>query len=148
MAGKTLPAPLILVIQGWRGRVGIGVGSLMLPPVAHRGKVLPAQGTTVLPLEGRDGQSPSRTTRTCDPGVEGARWDPYAFADASAGCSQRYNMYRTLPTVSPLEGRGGQSPSRTTPTCDPGAEGARTLHNCLTFRRSWRAKLFPHHSHL
>jgi hypothetical protein len=30
MAGETLPAPLALVIQGRRGRVGILVGSLML----------------------------------------------------------------------------------------------------------------------
>ncbi len=47
MAGKTLPAPLALVIQGWRGRVWICVGSLMLPEVAHRGEVLPAQGAEV-----------------------------------------------------------------------------------------------------
>jgi hypothetical protein len=65
------------------------MGSLMLPQVAHGVKVLPAQGTTVLPLEGRDWQNPSRTTRTCDPGVEGARLDRYGFADASADCSQR-----------------------------------------------------------
>ncbi len=88
MAGKTLPAPLALVIQGRRGRVGIGVGSLMLPQVAHRGKVLPAQGTTVLPLAGRDGQNPSHTTRTCDPGAEGGRLDRHGLADASAGCSR------------------------------------------------------------
>ncbi len=89
MAGKTLPALLALVIQGWRGRIGIGVRSLMLLQVAHRGKVLPTHSTFVLPLEGHGGQSPSRTTCTCDPGAEGARWDPCGFADASAGCSQR-----------------------------------------------------------
>ncbi len=65
------------------------MGSLMLPQVAHRGEVLPAQNTTVLPLDGRDGQNPSRTTGTCDPVVEGARWDLCGFADVSAGCSQR-----------------------------------------------------------
>ncbi len=47
MAGKALPAPLALVIQWWRGRVGIRVSSLMLPQVAHRGEVLPAQGAEV-----------------------------------------------------------------------------------------------------
>jgi hypothetical protein len=89
MAGKTLPAPLALVIQGWRGRIGIRVSLLMLLQVAHRGKEFPALCTTALPLEGRDGQSPSRTTRTCDPGVERVPLDRYGFADASAGCSQR-----------------------------------------------------------
>jgi hypothetical protein len=64
------------------------VGSLMLPQVAHRGEKFPAQNTTDLPLEGHDGQSPSRTPRTCDPGVEGEHWDQCGFADASAGCSQ------------------------------------------------------------
>jgi hypothetical protein len=59
------------------------------PQIAHRGKDFPAQSTTVLPLEGRDGQNPSRTTRTCDIGAEGARWDRCGFAEASAGCSQR-----------------------------------------------------------
>jgi hypothetical protein len=72
---------------GVEGRIGIRVGTLMLPQVAHRGKEYPAQSTTVLPLKGCDGQSPSRTTRTCDPGVEGVRWD--GFADAFAGCSQK-----------------------------------------------------------
>jgi hypothetical protein len=65
------------------------MGSLMLPQIAHRGKEYTTLSTTVLPLEGRDGQNPSRTTRTCDPGAEGARWDPCDFADASAGCSER-----------------------------------------------------------
>jgi hypothetical protein len=65
------------------------VGSLIFPQVAHRGKVFPPHCTTALPLKGRGGQSPSPTTRICDPGAEGACWDPYAFADASAGCSQR-----------------------------------------------------------
>jgi hypothetical protein len=65
------------------------VGSLMLSQVAHRSKILPTQRTTVLPLEGRGGQNPSRTTGTCDPGAEAAHWDPCGFANASAGCSQR-----------------------------------------------------------
>jgi hypothetical protein len=89
MTGKALPTPLALVIQGWRGCVGIRVGSLMLSQVAHRGKVLPTQSTTVLPLEGHGGQNPSRTTPICDPVMEGVHWDPCGFADASAGCSQR-----------------------------------------------------------
>jgi hypothetical protein len=89
MAGETLPASLALVIQGRRGRVGTCVSSLMLLQVAHRGKVLPTHSTTVLPLEGRGGQNPSRTTLTFNPGVEGAHWDQCGFADASAGCSQR-----------------------------------------------------------
>jgi hypothetical protein len=73
MAGKTLPAPLALVIQGWRGRIGIRESSLMLPQAAHRGKEFPALCTTALPLEGHGGRNPSRTIRTCDPGVEGVR---------------------------------------------------------------------------
>jgi hypothetical protein len=38
MAGKTLPSPLALVIERWRGRVWIGMGSLMLLQITHRGK--------------------------------------------------------------------------------------------------------------
>ncbi len=71
MAGETLPAPLALVIQGRRGRIGICVRSLMLPQVAHRGKAFPTQSKTLLPLEGRGGRNPLSTIRTCDPGVEG-----------------------------------------------------------------------------
>jgi hypothetical protein len=71
------------------------VGSLMLPQVAHRGKEFPTQNTTVLPLDGRDGQNPSRTTGTCDPVVEGARWDLCGFADASADSSQRLSTSHT-----------------------------------------------------
>jgi hypothetical protein len=93
VTGKALPAPLVLVIQGRRGHVGIRVRSLMLPQVAHRGEVFSAQGATHLPLEGCGGQNPSRTTPTCDPGAEGARWDLCAFADASAGCSQRVKYF-------------------------------------------------------
>jgi hypothetical protein len=64
------------------------VGSLMLPQVAHRGKEFPTQSTTLLPLEGHGGQNPSRTTRTYDPVVEGALWDPCGFVNAFAGCSK------------------------------------------------------------
>ncbi len=62
---------------------------LMLPQVAQRGKEFSTHCTTVLPLEGHGGQNPFRTTRTSDPGVEGARWDPCGFADGSADSSQR-----------------------------------------------------------
>jgi hypothetical protein len=94
MAGKTLPAPLALVIQGRRGRVWIGMGSLMLLQIAHRGKEFPAQSTTVLPLEGHGGRNPSCTTRICAR-VEGARWDKCEFADASADSSQRLSTSHT-----------------------------------------------------
>ncbi len=110
MAGETLPAPLALVIQWWRGRVGIRVGSLMLSQVAHRDKVLPTQSTTVLLSEGVDGQNPSRITRTCDPGVEGV-------AHRSKVFSPHYT------TVLPSEGHGHAKPFLHTRTCDPGVEG-------------------------
>jgi hypothetical protein len=59
-------------IQGWRGPDRIRMRLLMIPQVAHRGKVFSAHCTTVLPLAGHGGQNPSRTTRTCDPGMGGA----------------------------------------------------------------------------
>ncbi len=94
---------------------------LMLLQVAHRGKEFPAQSTTFLPLEGPDGQSPSCTTCTCDPGAEGARLDRCAslMLPQVAHRGEKFPAQNT--TDLPLEGHGGQNPSRT--TCDQGVEG-------------------------